>query len=863
MTALNQNPVVAVGGDVCIDWLSIPVEPVAVADGQPNWRLRGGEHMFAERGGAWLTADLTAAALGNTADVVKPEKQERIENVAPDDVIHSLLRLRKFRAGPKDESLRWRVAKFEGFSGPLANSKKPPFPACKMERAVLAADLVLLDDAGNGFRDFANAWPEVVSDTTARPVIIYKVRRPLAQGALWKRVKEHHAQRTVMVLTADELRASGATISRGLSWERTAFETWQAVAYSTEFEQLRACAWIVVTHGLEGALLVNTKDGMLDAATQWFSPLLSEGDIVRSSHGDMTGFGSAFSAALAASLIADSPIALDRGPLSAAVKKGMLATRRMLEAGFGTTEEDDSSNPAPTKGMRIRAPRFPTGAETAKEIFSGKDFKGFPLTKVRLPALQAGISREQVTKQRHWRILDQLRGEPMATLAARLLIQGHEKALPEFPRGVFGKLVTVDRAEIESYRSVRNLMLEYVRLQRPERPLCLAVFGQPGTGKSFGVTEVALDVAAAVKDTSIEKIEFNVSQWESPEQFVQALHRVRDFAIRGKVPLVFFDEFDSSLLGMGLGWLKSFLAPMQDGVFSDGHFDYQIGRAIFVFAGGTAHTFADFVCAHGRNSAAKVPDFLSRLRGHVDVFGFRTPTDTNLIRRAVVLRIALWKKFPGLFDSYEDLRIEPSVVTAILNAPEYRHGARSIEAIVEMSRLVGYRQFESSSLPPEVQLDEHADASAFMRMLARPRLPEEKLEAIAKAIHEHYLATQMKAGKQMDSRPALRRWDELDALYQNSNREQAADYANKLAAIDAEISRDIGEPFAFTKEEIQPLAEKEHERWMEERRIVEPHHPAMKPWAELPEDEKDKDRESITAMPGILKSVGLAVRRIG
>ena len=71
----------------------------------------------------------------------------------------------------------------------------------------------------------------------------------------------------------------------------------------------------------------------------------------------------------------------------------------------------------------------------------------------------------------------------MATLAARALIHGPTHAFTDLPCGVFGKLITVDRAEIESYRSVRNLMLEYVRLHRPERPLCLAVFGQPGTGR--------------------------------------------------------------------------------------------------------------------------------------------------------------------------------------------------------------------------------------------------------------------------------------------------------------------------------------------------------------------------------------------
>lgn len=861
MKTSSHRPVVAVAGDVCIDWLSIPIEParlVQMEDGtpQPNWRLRGGEHMLAVRGGAWLTADLAEAALANVADVIKPGRRDGLENVSPDEIIHSLLRLRGFRTSAKDASLRWRVAKFEGFAGPLPGAATSlTIPG--MERTKLVPDLVLLDDAGNGFRDHAAAWPAVLTDTRAHPLVIYKCRRPLTSGKLWECVKAKHAERTVIVLTADDLRASGATISLGLSWERTAFETWLALAATDAFHELRTCAWIVVSFGIEGALLIRTENGNVGVAKLWFSPRLSEGDLVRGSDGDMTGFGSAFAAALSASLIGDplSARSLSMESLSTAVKKGMLAARRMLATGFGPTT--DGSNP-----------HFPAGQEAARGIFSGEEIPDFHLAQVRLPALKAGLSPKEVEKQRLWRILDQIRGEPMAVLASKALIHGQELAFADLPCGVFGKFVTVDRAEIESYRSVRNLMLEYVRVPSPERPLCLAVFGQPGSGKSFGVTQVALDVAAAAKDTVIEKIEFNVSQWDSPAQLVQALHRVRDFAIRGKVPLVFFDEFDSALQGADLAWLKSFLAPMQDGVFSDGQFNYQIGRAIFVFAGGTAHRFGDFVREQAENTEAKAPDFLSRLRGHVDVFGFRTPTDTNLIRRALVLRVALKRKFPGLFDSGEKLRIEPAVVTAFLHALEYRHGARSIEAIVEMSRLVGFKQFESSSLPPEFQLDEHTDAAAFLRTLARPPLPPEKMEAVARKIHAHYLAAQQIPKNPKARRPAQCPWDDLDPVFQNSNREQAADFASKLAVIGCEIavSKPGDEPFQFIKnkttDELELLAEKEHERWMSERRPHQPDHPAMKPWAKLPAKEKKKDRDAILNIPSILASVGLSIRRV-
>ena len=43
-----------------------------------------------------------------------------------------------------------------------------------------------------------------------------------------------------------------------------------------------------------------------------------------------------------------------------------------------------------------------------------------------------------------------------------------------------------------------------------------------------------------------------------------------------------------------LGWLKYFLAPMQDGVFRVGDSIHPIGKAIFVFAGGTSSTYNQF-----------------------------------------------------------------------------------------------------------------------------------------------------------------------------------------------------------------------------------------------------------------------------
>ncbi len=85
---------------------------------------------------------------------------------------------------------------------------------------------------------------------------------------------------------------------------------------------------------------------------------------------------------------------------------------------------------------------------------------------------------------------------------------------------------------------------------------------------------------------------------------MSAFHQVRDIGLSGKFPLVFWDEFDTSLAETPLGWLRYFLAPMQDGKFQEGQISHPIGRAIFVFAGGTSSSMAEF--DKGTDEAFKV-----------------------------------------------------------------------------------------------------------------------------------------------------------------------------------------------------------------------------------------------------------------
>jgi hypothetical protein len=63
------------------------------------------------------------------------------------------------------------------------------------------------------------------------------------------------------------------------------------------------------------------------------------------------------------------------------------------------------------------------------------------------------------------------------------------------------------------------------------------------------------------------------------------------------------------------------------------------------------------------------------------------------------------------------LSIDPGVLRAFLEVPAYVHGARSLEAIIEMSSITGRLRYERSSLPARHQLALHVDPDAFLTLV--------------------------------------------------------------------------------------------------------------------------------------------------
>ncbi len=299
--------------------------------------------------------------------------------------------------------------------------------------------------------------------------------------------------------------------------------------------------------------------------------------------------------------------------------------------------------------------------------------------------------------------------------------------MAEFGRRGKSQLEIVDRREIEGFRAIERLMrrhIELVRGERSDRPLCLAVFGPPGSGKSTAVKRIN----ESLNDPSTEVLDaFNVSQFASIADLAHAFEQIQNKGGGSRVPIACFDEFDCRYPGDSepWGWLKYFLAPMEDGRFRD----HPIKNAILVFAGGTSKTFSEFSLNERSNtdpqwitfSKQKGPDFVSRIRGHIDIIGIN-PTDADdemyLIRRAVVVRNMLTimqSLSPG-----EEAKIESNILQAILHVPEYYHGARALRMLLELCRDNDGR-ISSSEVPPIHQINMLVDGQAFMDQLANRR----------------------------------------------------------------------------------------------------------------------------------------------
>jgi hypothetical protein len=455
-----------------------------------------------------------------------------------------------------------------------------------------------------------------------------------------------------------------------------------------------------------------------------------------------------------------------------------------------------------------------------------------------------------------------------------VVLRGPEVALAPVPKASFGRYFTVDRTETECLNSIRNLIVTYLNNPKDTRPLSFAVFGPPGSGKSFAVKELMRDVAGDLAAS----YDFNLSQMRDISDLHQAFHRIRDAATRNLTPFVFWDEFDTAKLD----WLKDFLCPMQDAEFHVGGAKYPFGKTIFVFAGGTAASLADFdkkptSPEYKDFKEKKGPDFVSRLRGHIDVKG-PNPEDgasghAHVIRRAIMLRRNLEKHAPHLLDpSTKHLAVDASIVRAFLIPPKYLHGARSLESIVSMSSLAKASRFGAAELPSTDLLKLHV-TDDFEAKVKEPALGLQEIEALADYCHEAYRAAIVRGP---EPNPNDVRFAELANDMKESGRSGLRSTLVALAALGYRLVRctpGAQSVATLPAEQHEPLKRLEHDRWLRERlqkgwAFGKPSNRALRlnenvlPFDKLPGQARPLDFLAVEAILKRLPELGYAVVKL-
>jgi hypothetical protein len=373
-------------------------------------------------------------------------------------------------------------------------------------------DIMVIDDANLGFRRWANraAWPSCLRPESAEQAaanalpdwIILKSAAPLAAGNMWHTIisgeTQHEsekeaprqfrignlAERTILVTTIDDLRLEGLRVDGQLSWDGAAMDLVRELTQHPRLNELLRVRCLVVQFHLDGVLVFdNPRVDASPAATLLFDPGGTEGAFARQypPQGRVLGCHTVFTAALVQRLASNSvaPDAPDAGhSIHQGVAAGLSAARRLLHHGHG----------AVSPGID---PGFPF-SEVARETKSLE----WKFGTVVLPS----------TPDSKWTIVGGSLPQPLWGLARQVARFGIEQ-LKTTSYLQLDKLFSIDRSEMESLRTLERLLTNYRNDRKATKPLSIAAFGQPGSGKSFGVKQLA----NSLFDDSV-LLEFNLSQ---------------------------------------------------------------------------------------------------------------------------------------------------------------------------------------------------------------------------------------------------------------------------------------------------------------------------------------------------------------
>jgi hypothetical protein len=781
-------------------------------------------------------------------------------------------------------------------------------------------DLLILDDAGFAFRNSPACWMLPEDPSQGPKWIILKMSRPVCRGGLWQALQPYLV-RLIVVVSAAELRHESAAISMGLSWERTVEDLAIAIKTDSILSRLRDCRHLIVNFSADGALWI---DNPSPTNTVGESPLKAqliydassiEGQWSEQAPGEVFGYMSCMVAAVTSATVQQSNLtALPTLDLSSAIGSGLAAMRNLRLLGHG---EVNATSPKGYPVARLAEVLRGTAREFSR---CGVPWKHLAERNSRSHAPWSIAVQSQLASG------GELTPVPLSGLAYQVVQRGR-RMLNHLPHAKFGNLFTIDRTEIETLRTLRKLMQTYKKGcgagGAVGKPLSIGVFGPPGAGKSFGVKQIANEIFGksawlefnlsqfADSDLigALHQVRDKVLEVGIPVVFWDEFDARQYHWLQYLLAPMQDGRFQEGQLSHPIGHCVFIFAGATSNTFQ------QFGppRA-------SANSTTEQKEAWNKYVLAKGPDFLSRLDGYYNVLGPNPRKVTNAggtvvddssdtcapVRRALLLR----QFFCG--GQNHRLNIDAGLLRALLEVPTYRNGARSLEKLalsLKPNEPIG--AIRRSSLGSPEQLAMFVDfpvttagaspsasalstwgvltpAEIFSRFMGLCRQheafqTEEMIESLAAAVHGYYQQRATQPGMTIQeindrefamlpedskesNRAAARRISEVLAVAGLKLVKQSE--ATGLAADhDAVIA-------AHIEQHLENMAELEHDLWCEERQCqgwrqgsprdnARKIHPLLVHYMDLPENEKDKDRNQIRSYPGIVADAGLRITFAG
>ncbi|MCD4696001.1 MAG: hypothetical protein K8S16_07145 [Bacteroidales bacterium] len=822
--------------------------------------------------------------------------KENIRKIAEDDrtetgLLWEPFRLTNKKANPDYKKYHWRISKKLGYGHSINSDEKIKDFIFKDNIKPKKDDILIIDDGGLKFREQSDAFLKLLNNDLKH--IILKMSNPVAQGSLFHELTSKYADKLIIITTASDLRKSNVKISKAVSWEQSITDLVQELEHNEQIWDLKKCKSLIVTFSTEGAFYFEKSKNGKEERIKYrllFDNKYLEGEFIEEElSGEVFGYQSTFTTAILLGLIyKDFDFEKNKNAFETMINNGLSATRALAINGHGNIDK--------------QIPEYPY-EEVFKNLVTPNQIYAFAF--VPQPAIVGASNFDK------WSILTgnyklETQATPLFDEAIRHILN-KKKGLINAPHYSVNHFFTVDRKEIEGLRNIKQLIQSYDTDKEEKKPLSIAVFGSPGSGKSFVVKQ--LEKGIHIDNTSF--LEFNLSQFSDPNDLIGALHQVRDEVLKGNLPFVFWDEFDSK----EYMWLQYLLAPMQDGKFQEGQITHNIGRCIFIFAGGTSYDFkhfghtepdkpefakyndyriydydlAEYKEKHQKFENFKLkkgPDFKSRLSGYFNVMGPNQEYTYNektgkwdiLTHSDVyypIRRANLFNALSGFDASISE--IDNNLLNVILKTSKYKHGARSCEKVIKSIFQDSHGKMLKSNLPPDALLDSHVDKKEFMKLINDSNEFEIIANKIAKNVHNNWMALGDKEGwkleyhKEFDYLPSHIKRENIAAVLRIPGilKEAGFTITDNPFFDNSESFKDV---ISKNPELLEKLAILEHDGWVKfkksngwkkgKRNDDKKLHNCMVDFNKLSAKDQNKDKDAIRNIPVVLKNAELFIKKI-